>query len=457
MKKLIVIIVLIIVIAAGLPFLNGILMESYAKKAVENLNLMQANNPFGYSVEIVNYERGYSSTDLELKVNTGVLKDIYGIDSVIITEHAKHGYMGVSSTGSLMGNEWYSSLIKDRLQGRDPLHIETNYSIFGGITSDLTLDDFSAGMEDKNIHIKQAEIEIESDRSLQNYVISGTWQGMDIDQKFSVNEVSMKMDMEMITGSLWDGDMSVDIKNVDVIDKGTEAKISGLKMQTASDVDIDSNSLGFGVDYNIKSIRSKDKNIEDASVHLSVKGLKIDALEEFRKTYFEMLSQVMPRIASRDHGRLNEDQMKKEMALISLKLAASYEKLLKEGLEIKVSNAHVKLPQGDVDGSVTMRLLKDMTFAQFLPGINKPEDLLDVLYLKTDIRLPVELVGKNPSLLQPPVPEMKTGIFIKDGDYLVNKMETEDGKLILNGDPVPLDEIASRLGAGPQGGNAQIK
>ena len=76
MKKLIVIAVLVIVIAAGLPFLNGILMEHFIEKAVEDMNLMQAGNPFGYSVEIVDYKRGYSSTDLAFKLDMGIKRSI---------------------------------------------------------------------------------------------------------------------------------------------------------------------------------------------------------------------------------------------------------------------------------------------------------------------------------------------------------------------------------------------
>ena len=58
-------------------------------------------------------------------------------------------------------------------------------------------------------------------------------------------------------------------------------------------------------------------------------------------------------------------------------------------------------------------------------------------------------MGDKPQLTQPPVPNLKTGLFVKDGDYLVNKLETKDGKLILNGNEVPLNEIASQFSPGP--------
>ncbi len=457
MKKLIVIVVLLVVIAAGLPFLNGVLLERILRKAIDDANAMQAENPFGYSFEIVNYKRGYSTTDMELKLDMGILKDIYGIDSVTVREHAKHGTMKVVSTISLEDNEWYSSFLNERLDGKDPLHVETCYSLFGGIKSDVILDDFSTDIEDVTLHIKKAEFKVTSDRSLQNYNISGIWEGLDIDQKFSVNEVSMEMDMEMITRLLWDSDALINIKSIDFTEKGNNTKISDLKVQTLTDADVDTNTIGYDVHYNIGSIRSGDNNIEDTSVHLAVKGLKIDAFEEFRKTYFEKLSQVMSKIDLRDPGKLNDDQMRKEMAQMNIKMIAAYEKLLKEGLEIKVSDVRVNLPRGEIKGAVTLRLLQDMTVAQFLPFMNQPQDLFEALYIQTDISLPAKLVGESPLLLRPPVPDMKTGIFIKDGDYLVNKMETKNGKLFLNDNEVSLDKIISQLGPGPQAGNQYMK
>lgn len=456
MKKLIAVVVLILVLAAGLPFLNGVLLERILKKAVDNANAMQVGNPFGYSLVIVNYKRGYSTTELELKLDMGLIKDIYGIDSVIIKEHAKHGYLGVTSTTSLEGNDWYDSFVKDRLSGQEPLHIETFYSLFGDIESDIIFDDISINIEDITLYIKKAEMKVISDRSLQKYDISGNWEGLDIDQKLSVNKVSMLMNMEMITKSLWGGDGIINIEHIDVTEKGQKVIISDLKVQTDTDADKDANTIGYHINYNISSIQLKDQNIEDASLHLGIKGLKIDALEEFRKTNFDMFSQIMPKIALNDPAKLNNDQMEKEMSQISSKMVSAYEILLKQGLELQISDVHVKLPQGEIKGGITLRLLKDMTFAQFLPIIETPEDLFDVLYLQTNINLPIKLVGENPKLIQPPVPEMKTGLFVKDGDYLLNKVETKDRKLILNGHEVPLDKIASQLSPGPPPGNPDM-
>ena len=132
-------------------------------------------------------------------MDMGLLKDIYGIDSIIIREHAKHGLTGVTSTISLEDNSWYSSFVKNMLNGQDTLHVQTHYSLFGGIKSDIIIDEFSIAEKDVPLHVKKADFKITSDRSMQNYNFTGNWGGFDIDQKLSFNDLSMVMDRKIVT------------------------------------------------------------------------------------------------------------------------------------------------------------------------------------------------------------------------------------------------------------------
>ncbi len=447
MKKLLAVIVLIVLIAAGLPFVNGILMERVFKQAVENANAMQVNNPIGYSIEITRYDRGYSHTDIELKLDLGAAKKMYGIDTVIIREHAKHGLMGVVSTVDLKENPGYSSFVNDKLGGRDPLHIESYYNILGRVESTITLDNFSITLKDDNLHVLDGKVNVSASRKMNNIKFSGIWKGFDVGPKASLGEISLNGDMSLASGSTWIGEADVNFKGFKVKENNTDFEISDIKMHSLSNIDRDANSLRTEQLYSFNSIRAKDFKADEASLHIVVDGIKLDALEEFKDQYMKATSSMMSKINFKDPYSTNNDQMKREMAQISLKLTAAYEKLLKKDLELQLSDGHIKLPQGEINGAFTLKLLKDMTFAQFLPLINEPQSLLDVFYIKTDISLPAGLASDKPQLVQPAFPQMKTGLFVKEGDYLVNKIETKDGKLFLNGDTVPLDEIVKQRNA----------
>ena len=157
-----------------------------------------------------------------------------------------------------------------------------------------------------------------------------------------------------------------------------------------------------------------------------------------------MISKIMGDI--KPNNKENEKSaeiMKQELSKIGFRIMVGYEKLLKEGLEVRISDLHFKLPDGEVKGDVTLRLLREMTLIQFVPILYQPRLLLDIFYMKSDFSLPANLVGENPKLLTPLYPGMKTGLFIKDGDNLVHRAETKGGKLILNGREVVLDRTES--------------
>lgn len=450
-KKLIVAACLILFIVAVAPFLSGVVMEHMVKKNVEAFNSIYGDTPIGYSFEIIEYDRGYFATDLEVKLDMGILKNIYGFESVILKEHAKHGYLGVVSSTSLDENSWYNSFVDDIAQGQDPFHISTFYSLFGGIETTIILDDFSATVKGEYFHVNKGEIVVSSDRKLENIKVSANWQGFDIAQKVSLGKISMSSDMEMISNLIWDGDSVLDFKSFKILDKNADFEISDLKIQSHRDADRDADTMSSSTHITIDSIRSKDKKIENASARFALKGVKLDVLEEFMSLYLELVSQMMSNVAVNDVSKEDAEMLKKQMTQMGLKMIGVYEKLMKEGLEMQITDLQLKLPQGEVTGSLTLCLLKDMTFAQFMPFINEPEMLLDIFYLKSDISLPIKLIGENRRMLEPVFPEMQTGLFIKDGDYLVSKMETKDGNLYLNGSVVPLDKLKPQFGkTGPK-------
>ncbi len=444
MKKIIVFVAVVVVIAGVIPFVSGFILERTVHKTVEDLNLIYDNTAVAYSVEIVNYERGYLTSDFEWKINMGALENIFGVESVLLKEHARHGYSGVVSTTSLEGNAWFNSFVNDRLQGRDPLHIQTVYGLFGGIESTVALDPFSVVVEGEELNVKQGEIVISTDRMLKNLVTLGNWQGIAVGEKIAVGEISLASNLEMISEFIWDGDAVFHVKSLSSMNKNAEFDLVDMKFQYLLEADKDSNIMGGDALFCVDKVQIKDKKVDDTSIRFSVKGINLNEYEEFMKSYSHMISKIMADIKPNDKDKeKNAEIIKQEMAKIGFRTMVGYEKLLKEGLEVRISDLHFKLPDGEVKGDITLRLLKEMTFMQFAPVLYHPQLLLDILYIKSDFRLPAKLVGENPKLLAPVYPGMKTGLFIKDGDNLVHRAETKGGKLFLNGREVVLDRTES--------------
>lgn len=439
MKKILVIAALIVAMAAALPFASGLVMERTARRAVEELNSVYAYAPDTYSLEIVRYDRGYLTTDVEWKIHTGALAKIYGVESVRFKEHARHGFFGVVSTTSLEENAWFSSFVDKTLQGKNPLHIRTVYRLFGGMESTVIVDAFSVMVEGEGLDVRRGEATIKIGRTYRTSEVSGKWQGIAMGEEISLGEVSVASNMEKVSALIWEGDTVLAVENLRAVDEDAEFELADMKVRQRLDADKDANIMDFDMLFSVGSLRAKSGKIDDASVRFAVRGMKLDAVEEFVKAFQRMSSEIMAEGGLGDeNGEKDEEMLKRKMARIELQMMGAYEKMLKEGLEIRISDLRFRLSDEEVKGGITLRLLKDMTFIQFAPIASRPQLLFDILYVKSDLSLPIRIVGENPRMLNPLYPGMQTGLFIKEGDRLVHGMETRDGKLYLNGREVLL-------------------
>lgn len=212
-----------------------------------------------------------------------------------------------------------------------------------------------------------------------------------------------------------------------------------MKCEYLLDLNDDHSSMSGETRFSFDGINSKNLTVENASVCLATNGLDVEGYEDFMKMYTETMSAVVGKMAALEKDPEKAKKiMNQQMAAIGFQMVAAYEKLLKEGIELQISDLRVNLPAGDIKGNITLRLLKDMTFMQFAPLVAQPELLLDIFYLKSDLSLPVNLTGENPRLLAPVYPGMQTGLFVKSGDNLVHQAETINGKLIINSKEVVL-------------------
>ena len=439
MKKTIIAIALILAIVASIPFASGLIMERTLRNVFAHSNSMYADTGFDYSLEIINYDRGYLTSVIEWKINLGAFKGLYPIEEVIFKDHARHGFAGVVSTTSLENNPWFADFVEEQLQGRNPIHISTAYGLSGNIEATVAVDAFSADVDDETIDVKPGRMVTTTDRKLKHFSSSGDWQGLSVGDTLSVGKMTMASELEMVSAYIWDGNMSVGVQNIRAREKNEHVELKGMKCAYLIDLSEDRSSMSGEARFSVDGIHSKGVKVDNASVCLATKGLNVDGYQELMKTYTETMSAVVGKMADlEDDPETAREIMNQQMAAVGFQMMAAYEKLLKAGLEFQLSDLRANLPAGDIKGDVTLRLLKDMTFMQFASLVAQPERILDIFYLKSDFSLPVNLTGENPRLLAPVYPGMQTGLFVKNGDKLVHQAETRNGKLMVNGREVVL-------------------
>ncbi len=433
MKKVFIGVLLVIVIIACMPIINGIIAKGVVDKAAVNVNSIYSETGMDYSIEIISYKRGLFSSEIEWKINLGKLKAVYGIDEIRVSEHTKHGYTNVVSTSSLDKNEWFTKIISEQLGGNNPFQITTSYSLLGEIKSIVAFDAFSLTVEEEIIDILPGNFVTATDTSLRNFVSSGSWQGFKVADKISIGEMNIESDLEMISSFLWDGDMKYELNNMTITEGSQNFEISDLTGTYVVDVDKAKNRMDIETFITANTINAGGTLIDNPSARFIIKAVDAHGYEDFMKQYAQLVSEIFG-----DMGELEGDQetteeiLEEQMKASAFQIMAAYECLLKKDLEIQIKDVVVKLAEGDIKADVSLRLLKDMTFTQFAPIMGQPDLLFDILYAKSDISLPAHLVAGNPMLLQPLYPGMQTGVFISDGTMFTHTAETKDDKLFIN-------------------------
>ncbi len=441
MKKIVVAVALIVVAAVSVPFASGLLLEKYVRSAFTDMNAIYAEAGTGCSLEIINYERNYTTSIIEWKIDLGVLKTIYPIGEVIFVDHAEHGFSGIVSTTSLEKNPWFTSFVDEKLQGPNPLHISTVYGYLGNIETTIVSDAFSAIFEDEKVDVNPARLAIVTDYKLQHFNSTGEWQGLSAGEKMAVGPTSVASNVKMLSPFLWDGDFNFEVQHVKAQEKEEQFELKGVKGNYRIDVNRDQSLMSGEAFFSIDGFTSKNMKIDNAKVRFSAGGLRVESYVAFMKIYTQTMSKFFADMAALEaQPEKSKEMMNQQMAAIGFQMVAAYEKLMQAGFELKISDLEVKLAEGDISGDITLRFLKDMTFMQLIPIASQPELLLDLFYLKSNCSLPVKLVGDNPKLVTPAYSGMQTGLFVKSGDYLVHQAETAGGKLIVNSAEVILTQ-----------------
>ncbi len=95
MKKILAGIVLILLAAGlGAPFVNGLLAERQIRETFDKINKMYGETGLGITVEITRYDRGFSSSEMEWKVNSGKMAALYGMKEWLFLDRMKHELTG---------------------------------------------------------------------------------------------------------------------------------------------------------------------------------------------------------------------------------------------------------------------------------------------------------------------------------------------------------------------------
>jgi uncharacterized protein YdgA (DUF945 family) len=441
MKKLLIGVIVILVIAGvGAPYVNGLVLEHAVKQSYNDINMMYAETGSGVSLELVEYDRGYWSSEIKWKMHLGNLRNFYGVKEIEVINRAKHGLTGVMSRTSLEPNEWYSDFVNQKLDGKDPLHISSHFGLIGDFETSVRLDGFSFPANGDMVSVEPGKVRFAYSRNLKHVSAEGFWQGLAAPGKASLNGFSLKGDFNKITTFIWDGNCSFTLNSFESTEGPQPIKMSNLATGYKLSYNKGTNSLDVGISYGVDSIAgSQGIIVDDAAVRLVVNHLDAQGYEAFLKTYLKRVNSALEEAAITPQDPVQQQKIiKRKMGGMNLQIVAACEKVLKKGLAFRITDLEAQLPAGKISGNLIVDLKEDIVFSQLGQVLLDPSLALNLFSLQTDASMPADLVGNAPMLTTPLFQGMQTGLFVKSDDKLVHKAETRDGKLMLNGHAVAL-------------------
>lgn len=442
MKKIVIVLaVLVAAVFAGVPVVNGIIMEKTLKSMVENINGMYDQTGSDLRIDVEEYNRGLADTRVRWRIDLGSLAGVYGVPEIVLTEHARHGYLGISSEISLRENGWYADWIKRLPGGRDPLKIAARYAVAGPIEAEIALDALPVQAPDAVLKIGGGTIHVSLDRELTAVSTQGRWEGITQDDDNQMGPVDFEAAHTRVTDLVWQGKGTFSVETFKgTEDDGTSMALSGLSAAYDLSADTDHRKMNMGAEITAEGIEFNGRSLSGWALEWGLDNVDIRAYEDLMKIYYQILNAQMARITD---PALTPDQagemMQKTMARNAPMLIAGLEKLLKKDLTIRLPRLDITLPQGKIDGSFRLGLTQDVTMAQGLALAARPALALEMISLKSELSLPRELAGDRQDLTMPAFPGMKTGLFVDEGARLTHRAETRENRLYLNGQEVVLE------------------
>jgi len=443
MKKLLIILIcLAAVCAAGLPIANGIITERTIKAAVEENNNKAAKTGTGFRMKILEYDRGLFSSRIKWCIENPNAFPRYETAQLVLVDQGAHGFFSVNSQTSLEENPWYMQWVNTRLNGKDPLSIQSRFSLTGTMDSTIQMNAFSIENKKKIVDVHALNLDVSTGKGFETLDANGRWEGLSQGSELVIGPVTFTSDLYQLTDMIWAGKNTCSLEQLRINDgKSDPVGLSGLTINFDTSASEDKKSITMATDFHVDRIELGGKSLSNWAATLKLKQMDTASFEQLMVLYSDIMTQAGQRL---EKTGVNPDDfqetLKIEMARNTPQLMSALNGLLKKGLGMEITGLDIDLPEGKVSGNLDLSLKKDLDPSNIFIFAIQPDMMFSFFDLDAQLSLPYALAGGMPNLTEPLLPGMATGLFVIQGDLLSLDMHIKEEKLFLNGYQVVLNQ-----------------
>ena len=433
---------LAVICAAGLPVANGIIMERTIKSAVEDNNNRAAKAGTGFRMKILEYDRGLFSSRIKWSIeNIGGFPGS-NTAQLLLLDQGTHGFFSVNSQTSLEENPWYMQWVNTHVNGKDPLSIQTRFSLPGTMGTKIHMNAFSMEDNGKRFDIQALDLDVSTENGFETLAVNGRWEGLSQGNEFVMGPVRFTSDMYRLTDMIWAGKNTFALEQLKANDgKSDPVDLSGLTINFETIASEDKKSITMIMDFHMSRIELGGKPLSGWSGTFKVKQIDTASFEQGMALYSDMMTQAVRRLekAGENPGYFQKI-LKDEMVRNTPQLMSALNGLLKKDMGIEITGLDIEFPEGKATGGLNLTLKKDLDPSNFFVFALQPDMIFSFFDLDAQLSLPYALAGGIPNLTEPLFPGMTTGFFVIKNDLLSLDMHIKDDQLFLNGHQVELNQ-----------------
>ena len=332
--------------------------------------------------------------------------------------------------------------VNTRLNGKDPLSIQSRFSLTGAMGSTIHVKAFSFEDKGKMVDVHPLDLDVSTGKGFETLDAKGRWEGLSQGSEFVMGPVTFTSDLYQLTDIIWAGKNTFSLEQLKIDDgKSDPVNLSGLTVNFDTSTSEDKTSITMATDFHVDRIELGGKSLSDWAATLKLKQMDTASFEQFMVLYSDMMTQAGQRL-EKTGGNPGDFQetLKNEMTRNTPQLMSALNGLLKKGLGVEITDLDIDLPEGKVSGSLDLSLKKDMDPSNLFIFAIQPGTMFSFFDLDAQLSLPYALAGGIPNLTEPLLPGMTTGLFVIQGDLLSLDMHIKEEKLFLNGHQVDLNQ-----------------
>lgn len=391
MKKLAGLVIILVALIMVSYYGMGIVTEKTIKRNIEIIN--QSN---GLSGELENYQRHFFCSTAFIKwklhVPERAVKDANGQTQVIaaqdyqmdmpvkiyhgpiiLADHTLHFGMGFAESvipfPEKYNEQFNASFASSSTKPQMNLSIFVNYLNKSAVN--LSVPEFKLVFKEGNGQFEWKGMQSSTDisSSIQkvagNFVINGLLVSKN-DSKLILDKVTTEYNLHETPNGIYLGSANFALPSLQVKVKDQKTfEVDDLALN--SDSDIDNNLFSTHFNASLSNLFINNKNYGPATLEISLRNLD---------------AEVLAKINQQANAMQNGTEAERQQAILTL--LPQLPKLFAKGAEFEISQLKVKLPQGDLEGSLMLALPKGES--------TNPFDILQKLHGTAKLSVPVAVV-----------------------------------------------------------------